>query len=100
MAGIGGQQAGLAQAAQGAQFNKHSTNRFRTSTRRCSWNKYFTFRSVGRTEPSATQAQLDATREATRMAAFQPQEQLNRFADQVTGIMGGMRGTGTNNKHT
>ena len=26
---------------------------------------------------------------------FQPQEQLDRFASQVTGIMGGMRGTGT-----
>ena len=34
-------------------------------------------------------------REATRMAAFQPQEELNRFADITTGIMGGMRGTGT-----
>jgi hypothetical protein len=41
------------------------------------------------------QAQADATREATRMAAFQPQEELNRFADITTGIMGGMRGTGT-----
>ena len=30
------------------------------------------------------------------MAAFQPQEELNRFADiTTTGIMGGMRGTGT-----
>ena len=26
------------------------------------------------------------------MAAFQPQEQVDRFADIVTGIMGGMRG--------
>ena len=26
---------------------------------------------------------------------FQPQEELNRFADITTGIMGGMRGTGT-----
>ena len=35
------------------------------------------------------QAQLDAQREATRMATFQPQEQLDRFAGQVTGSMGG-----------
>jgi hypothetical protein len=35
------------------------------------------------------QANLDAQREATRMATFQPQEQLDRFAGQVTGIMGG-----------
>ena len=34
------------------------------------------------------QAQLDAQREATRMAHL-PQEQLDRYAAQVTGIMGG-----------
>ena len=44
------------------------------------------------------QAELDAQREATRMAAFQPQEELNRFADITTGIMGGMSmGTATTN---
>ena len=35
------------------------------------------------------QANLDATREAARQATFLPQEQLDRFAGQVTGIMGG-----------
>ena len=35
------------------------------------------------------QAGLDATREAARQATFLPQEQLDRFAGQVTGIMGG-----------
>ena len=35
------------------------------------------------------QAQLDAQREAVRQATFQPQEQLDRFAGQVTGLMGG-----------
>ena len=39
-----------------------------------------------------TQAGLDAQREATRQAAFQPQEQLDRYASQVTGIMGGYPG--------
>ena len=39
------------------------------------------------------QAQLDAQREAARQAAtFLPQEQLDRFAGQVTGIMGGYPG--------
>jgi hypothetical protein len=38
---------------------------------------------------SLTQAGLDATREAARQATFLPQEQLDRFASQVTGIMGG-----------
>jgi hypothetical protein len=46
-------------------------------------------------QQAQAQAQLDATREATRQAAFQPQEELNRFADITTGIMGGMRGSGT-----
>jgi hypothetical protein len=39
-----------------------------------------------------TQAGLDATREAARQATFLPQEQLDRFAGQVTGIMGGYPG--------
>ena len=32
------------------------------------------------------------TREAARMAAFQPQEQVDRYANLVTGIMGGYPG--------
>ena len=51
--------------------------------------------TLGALNQAQQQAQLDATREAARMAAFQPQEELNRFADITTGIMGGMRGTGT-----
>ena len=51
--------------------------------------------SLGALNQAQAQAQADATREAARMAAFQPQEELNRFADITTGIMGGMRGTGT-----
>ena len=54
-----------------------------------------TLGSLGALNQAQQQAQLDAQREATRMAAFQPQEELNRFADITTGIMGGMRGTGT-----
>ena len=50
---------------------------------------------LGALNQAQEQAQRDATREAVRMAAFQPQEELNRFADITTGIMGGMRGTGT-----
>ena len=54
-----------------------------------------TLGSLGALNQAQRQAELDATREANRMAAFQPQEELNRFADITTGIMGGMRGTGT-----
>ncbi len=45
--------------------------------------------SLGALNQAQQQATLDATREAARQAAFLPQEQLDRFAGQVTGIMGG-----------
>jgi hypothetical protein len=44
---------------------------------------------LGALNQAQAQAQLDATREAARQATFLPQEQLDRFAAQVTGIMGG-----------
>jgi len=43
---------------------------------------------LGSMDRGLTQAGLDATREAARQATFLPQEQLDRFASQVTGIMG------------
>jgi len=45
--------------------------------------------TLGALNQAQEQAQLDAQREATRQATFQPQEQLDRFAGQVTGLMGG-----------
>ena len=54
-----------------------------------------TLGGLGSLNQALAQANLDAQREAARQAAFQPQEQVDRFADIVTGIMGGMRGTGT-----
>jgi len=44
---------------------------------------------LGALNQAQAQAQLDAQREAARQATFLPQEQLDRFAGQVTGIMGG-----------
>ena len=44
---------------------------------------------LGGIDRGLAQAEADATREATRQATFLPQEQLDRFAGQVTGIMGG-----------
>ena len=44
---------------------------------------------LGALDRTLAQAVLDAQREATRQATFLPQEQLDRFAGQVTGIMGG-----------
>jgi len=48
--------------------------------------------SLGALNQAQAQAELDAQREAVRMAAFQPQEQLDRYAGQVAGIMGGYPG--------
>ena len=48
--------------------------------------------TLGALNQAQAQAQLDAQREAARQAAFLPQEQLDRFAAQVTGIMGGYPG--------
>ena len=45
--------------------------------------------TLGALNQAQAQAGLDAQREAARQATFLPQEQLDRFAGQVTGIMGG-----------
>jgi hypothetical protein len=50
---------------------------------------------IGSINQAQAQAGLDATREANRMTAYQPQEQVDRYANIVTGIMGGMQGSGT-----
>jgi len=73
--GLAGQQAALGQAQEGVL----GTNISRLG-------------SLGALNQAQQQAGFDATREATRQAAFQPQEQLDRFANQVTGIMGGYPG--------
>lgn len=54
-----------------------------------------TLGSLGALNQAQQQAQLDAQREATRMATYQPQEQLQQYGNLVTGIMGGMQGSGT-----
>ena len=54
-----------------------------------------TLGSLGALNQAQTQAGLDATRAANQMAAYQPQEQLQNYGNLVTGIMGGMAGSGT-----
>ena len=70
--GLAGQQAQLGQATQALQGTDISR-----------------LGSLGALNQAQQQATLDAQREAARQAAFLPQEQLDRFAGQVTGIMGG-----------
>jgi len=83
--GLGSFQSGL--AGQQAQFGQGLQQLQGTDVSRLG--------QLGALNQAQDQAQRDATREFTRMAAFQPQEELNRFADITTGIMGGMRGSGT-----
>ena len=54
-----------------------------------------TLGSVGAVQQAQTQAGLDATREAARQAAFLPQENIQRYAGQVAGLMGGYPGQTT-----
>ena len=57
-----------------------------------------TLGQVGAAQQAQEQAQLDASREAARMAAFEPQERLGFLGQGVTGLMGGypVRTTTTN----
>jgi len=51
--------------------------------------------SLGALNQAQAQAEADAAREAARQAAFLPQQNLDRYAAQVTGIMGGYPGQTT-----
>jgi hypothetical protein len=70
--GLGQFQTGLAQTVPGLQRADIST-----------------LGSVGAIQQAQAQAQADATREANRMAAFEPQERLGFYGQGVTGLMGG-----------
>ena len=88
-------QQGFEQAQQAAQQNFANQMGLASALPGLQRQDISTLGSLGALSQAQRQAELDATREANRMAAFQPQEELNRFADITTGIMGGMRGTGT-----
>jgi len=51
--------------------------------------------SLGALNQAQAQAEADAQREAARQAAFLPQQNLDRFAGQITGLMGGYPGQTT-----
>ena len=76
--GLGGFQAGLGSQLQGMQGTDISR-----------------LGSLGALNQAQTQAGLDATQQANQMAAYQPQEQIQNYANIVTGIMGGMAGQGS-----
>ena len=98
-AGTAGQRAGFAQAQQGlGQFRSGLGGQqaaLGAQTGQIAGQNLARLGQLGALNQAQRQAELDAQREATRQAAFLPQEQLGNFADITTGIMGGARGLGT-----
>ena len=88
-AGLAGQRAGLAGAQLGqAQFQTGLASLL-PGLQRADVGQLGALGAIAR---SLSQAQLDAQRQATQQAAFMPQQQLDRYAAQVTGLMGGYPG--------
>ena len=98
-AGIAGQRAGLAQATQGlGAFQSGLAGQQAAlggQQQALQGTDISRLGSLGALNQAQAQAQLDAQREAARQATFLPQEQLDRFAGQVAGIMGGYPGQTT-----
>ena len=98
-AGTAGQRAGFAQAQQGLGSFRSGLGgqqaALGTQTGQIAGQNLARLGQLGALNQAQRQAELDATREATRQAAFLPQEQLGNFADIATGIMGGTKGLGT-----
>jgi len=86
---------GFGQAQQAAQQNFANQMGLASALPGLQSGDISTLGSLGALNQAQTQAGLDAQREATRMAAYQPQEQLQNYGNLVTGIMGGMAGSGT-----
>ena len=88
-------QQGFGQAQQAAQQNFMNQMGLASALPGLQRADISTLGSLGALNQAQAQAGLDATRQATQMAAFQPQEQLQQYGNLVTGIMGGMAGSGT-----
>jgi len=88
-------QQGFGQAQQAAQQNFANQMGLASALPGLQSGDISTLGSLGALNQAQAQAGLDAQREATRMAAYQPQEQLQNYGNLVTGIMGGMAGSGT-----
>jgi len=88
-------QQGFGQAQQAAQQNFANQMGLASALPGLQSGDISTLGSLGALNQAQQQAQLDAQREATRQAAYQPQEQLQNYGNLVTGIMGGMAGSGT-----
>ena len=86
---------GFGQAQQAAQQNFANQMGLASALPGLQRQDISTLGSLGALNQAQAQAQKDATIQSNRMAAFQPQEQLQQYGNLVTGIMGGMAGSGT-----
>ena len=86
---------GFGQAQQAAQQNFANQMGLASALPGLQRQDVSTLGSLGALNQAQTQAEKDALIQANRMAAFQPQEQLQQYGNLVTGIMGGMAGSGT-----
>ena len=88
-AAIGQQQAGLASGQLGlGQFQQGLGG----ATQQFGLQDVSALGQVGATQQAQTQAQLNATQEANRLAAYEPMERLGFYGSGVTGLMGGYPG--------
>ena len=85
-------QQGFGQAQQAAQQNFMNQMGLASALPGLQRADVSTLGQLGALDRGLAQGQLDADREAARMSAFQPQEQVDRYANIVTGIMGGYPG--------
>ena len=92
-AGFAGQRAALAGAQQGLGQGQLGLGQFQQglgqATQALGAQDIATVGQVGAADQAQAQAQLDATREANRLAAYEPLERLGIFGQGVTGLMGG-----------
>ena len=95
-AGFAGQRAGLAQATQGlGSFRSGLAGQqaaLGAQQQALEGTDISRLGQLGALNQAQAQANLDAQREAARQAAFLPQQNLDRFASQITGLMGGYPG--------
>ena len=85
-------QQGFGQAQQAAQQNFMNQMGLASALPGLQRADVSTLGQLGALDRGLEQGRLDAQREAVRQAAFQPQEQVDRYANIVTGIMGGYPG--------
>ena len=95
-AGFAGQRAALGQQQAGLASGQLGLGQFQQglggSAQQFGLQDVSALGQVGATQQAQTQAQLNATQEANRLAAYEPMERLGFYGSGVTGLMGGYPG--------